>query len=119
MINAHKNIVELCIKMAEEVYDMKASDNVWYRRYKASWADHGITSARKLRNMFVERWLDDNAMVAVQGVRQYLGTLCGDPNFPDDEKDKIVDVLAKDAALRGDHPELAPDNVWAPPISVH
>lgn len=88
--NAHKMVANLAEQFANEVYDYMATvSNDWYKSHKN-------------RRKWVRFHLLNHGDEYVKEARKILGSMCGpDSNLPDSEKNKIVEALSMDAAIRG------------------
>jgi hypothetical protein len=81
-ITAHGMVAEMCVSLAQEVYEEKASKNDFYAQYPD-------------RDDFVRTWAPEFR----QEARECLGAMLGRPDVDEATKDKIFEALCLDKAL--------------------
>lgn len=80
---AHKKVADVQLAMAQEVFEHWAKNDAWYAANKDNRSQIVTEVAKTLR----------------KDARRVLGEMCGRPDIPEDEKQRILDALIDDAAL--------------------
>jgi hypothetical protein len=93
-LNAHRLIAETAVEMAQELFEVYAHENDFYRKMRAN----GQVSEKQARLVFVERV----APRLLEDARQQLTTMLGmgDDVVSPRLKEEIYEALIKDNELR-------------------
>lgn len=93
-INAHKMVAQYCTMFSNEIYEVNALDNEWYK-------------AHKNRSAWVRKDLALNGLLYAKEARKILGSMLhADFDLPQKDKDKIFEALCLDASSRGTYDEM-------------
>lgn len=93
-LNAHKLVAKTAIEMAEEVFELYAQDNTWYKKMRAD----GAVTEKQARKVFVERV----APRLLEDARKTLVSMLGQPDDVVSEhmKQEIYEAICLDNDLR-------------------
>ncbi|HVX57593.1 MAG TPA: hypothetical protein VHA37_07735, partial [Candidatus Saccharimonadales bacterium] len=91
-LNAHKMVANVAIEMANEMFEVYALENAFYRKLRAD----GAIMEKQARLVFVERV----APRMLEDARQTLSSMLGTESTSDYVKEQIYEALCLDSDLR-------------------